>query len=235
METLADLAVRSADHPEGVALRSAGDPARTYDFRRLATDARKTGNFLAHRGVREGSVLGVTDDPVPETVLSVLGAGLLGAIVRFDPPREADARAVVAPADRVGEYDLPPGGQRIGYGAAPQDPEIAHFEEEMWSENPAFPTPGVDPGDPVLATGDRRFSHQELLNAARSVAANIGEGDAVAVRSSLADPGTVAAGLVAPLTSGATVLLSDAGTVGSVAVAETDAPEKRTIDPRDVL
>jgi hypothetical protein len=243
METLADLSVRDADatgDPDATALRSAGDPGREYDYRRLRTDARKTGNFLAHRGVRAGRTLAVADEPVPEVVLSFLGAALLGAVVQFDPPGAVDARAVVAPSDRVGAVDLPAGGQRIGYGGAPDDPGIAHFEEEMWSENPTFPPPSVAPDDPILAAGDRTASHAAVRSAAGTAAADLdlGPGEAVAVRAPLAIPGTVAAGVVAPLLSGATVLLPDPGdrtrAAGTAAVATGDAPEPKSLDPRDL-
>jgi hypothetical protein len=241
MATLADLATRSPDsHPEATALRSAGDPGREYDYRRLRTDARKTGNFFAHKGIRHGRSLGVAADPVPEAVLSVLAAGLLGAVVRFAPPREFEGRAVVGPSDRVGEYELPAGGQRIGYGDPPADPAVFHFEEEMWSENPTFPPSEATPGDPILATPERTLSHGEVLAAAERTVEkhDLRTGDAVAVRAPLSAPGTVAAGVVAPLLSGSTVLLPDPddpeSEVGSVAVSEADAPEGVTIDPAEL-
>ena len=53
--------------------------------------------------------------------------------------------------------------------------------------------------------------------------------DEMAVRASLARPETVVAGVVAPLLAGATVLLPDDETVGSVAVADSDAPEERVV------
>jgi hypothetical protein len=175
-------------------------------------------------------------------VLSLLAAGLLGAVVRFDPPREFDGRAVVAPSERVDEYELPAGGQRIGYGAAPDDPATVHFEEEMWSENPTFPPSEATPDDPILATDAGTVTHAELLDAARGAteAADLRAGDAVAVRATLSTPGVVAAGVVAPLLSGATVLLPDAadpdavtGTVAIVADGAT-APEPVCVDPGEL-
>jgi non-ribosomal peptide synthetase component F len=241
MATLADLATRSPDrHPEATALRSAGDPGREYDYRRLRTDARKTGNFFAHKGIRHGRTLGVAADPVPETVLSVLAAGLLGAVVRLDPPREFEGRAVVAPADRVGAYELPAGGQRIGYGGPPEDPAVFHFEEEMWSENPTFPPSDAASDDPILATAEGSVTHREVLDAAEAVVEKLElrPGDVVALRAPLSVPGTVAAGVVAPLLSGSTVLLPDGddpeSEVGSVAVATADAPEGVTVDPTEL-
>lgn len=235
--TLAELAT-AGDHPDAVALRTAGaDPEREYDYGRLRTDARKSGNLLAALGVREGRTLAVDDDPpVPEAVLALLGAGLLGAVVRFDPPTAPDARAVLAPADRVGAYDLPPGGQRVAYGGEPDDPTVTHFERAMWSENPTFPPPTVAPGDPLLSTGEETHSHRAVLREAGRIAAefDIRPGDEVAVRAPLGLPEVVVAGVVAPLRVGATVLLArDSAGAGTVAVTSggTSVPEPRAVDP----
>lgn len=237
VETLAGLAM-AENHPDAAALRTAGgDPDRAYDYERLRTDARKTGNLLSALGVREGRTLGVeADPPVPEALLAFLGAGLLGAVVRFGPPGEFEGRAVLAPADRVGAYDLPPGGQRIGYGDPPDDPTVTHFERGMWSENPTFPPPSVGAGDPLLSTAEGTHTHRAVLGAARRVVGEfgLGPGEEVAVRASLALPGTVVAGVVAPLLAGATVLLARDGTAGSLGVAVGDAPEPRTVDPRSI-
>lgn len=240
VDTLAALATAD-DHPGATALRTiVGDPDREYDYRRLRTDGKKSGNLLAGLGVREGRTLAIAaDPPVPEAVLALLGAGLLGTVVRFAPPSDPDVRAVLAPTERVGDYDLPAGGQRVGYGDPPGDPTVTHFERVMWSENPTFPPSSVDPGDPLLTTGEKTHSHRAVLSAAHRVVADLGLGPdhEVAVRADLGDPGTVAAGVVAPLLAGATVLLpqgddaAGTGDHGTVAVATGAAPEPRTVDP----
>lgn len=234
-ETVAGLVAPGVtEFAERTALRSAGDPERTYDYDRLRTEAHKTGNLLSHEGVRDGRRVGVADDPVPETVLTFLGAALTGAVVRFDPPGEFDGRAVVVPVGRVDDYDLPPGGRRIAYGGAPTDPAVVHFEEEMWSENPTFPPPAAAPTDPLLSTGTETLSHGEVVDAARQVVDEYGLGpDAVvALRSDLARPGAVVAGVVAPLAAGATVLLpaeDDASAATHLVTAgEATVP---TVDP----
>jgi hypothetical protein len=56
----------------------------------------------------------------------------------------------------------------------------------------------------------------------------------VAVRASLADPGTVVAGVVAPLIAGAAVLFPDEDSVGDFAVVDGDAPESAVRRPADV-
>lgn len=241
-ETVAELVgPGERAHAERPALRSGGgdEPERSYDYDRLRTEAQKTGNFLSHQGVRDGRRVGVVagPSPAPVVVLTLLGGALTGAVVHLDPPREFDGRAVVAPVDRVEEYDLPPGGRRIAYGGAPEDPATVHFEEEMWSENPTFPPPRIDQADPLLATREGDRSHAEVIGAAERVLerADLDRDAVVALRTSLAAPGAVAAGVVAPLLAGATVLLPGADAVGTHAVVGGSdtrrVPEAERIDP----
>ena len=246
VETVADLVAPGADaHGERRALLATGDgPDRTYDDARLRTDAQKTGNFLSHQGVRDGRRLGVVAVPDPETVLAVLGAALTGAVVRLDPPDSFDGRAVLAPLDRVGAYDLPAGGRRIAHGGAPEDPAVVHFEEEMWSENPTFPPPSVAPGDSLLVTETGTVAHGRALSAAETVVTEhaLAGDSTVALRASLARPGAVVAGVIAPLLAGATALLPAEGGDGgdehgthAVATPDASVPESERIDPGDVL
>jgi len=251
MNALGDLVAR--DRPSGDAAsnrspnsggRRSDDPAlsaprerRAYDYRRFRTTAWKTGNFWRRRGLHAGATVAVADDPEPEAVFAFLGAALLGARTRFGPPGEVSARIAVAPREAVGGYDLPPGGQRVAYGGPPDDPSVAHFERDVWSENPAFPETSVGPESVALVAtdggDDREFSHADLLSAARAVADDWGlePGDEVAVRAPLADPGTVVAGVVAPLVAGAAILLPDGEAVGDYAVVgeASDPPEPRTV------
>lgn len=234
MDAVGELVSREhASQRDGLALRVAG--GSEYDHRRFAATARKTGNLLRHRGVREGATVAVADDAAPQAVLALFGAALLGATVRVvAPPAAVDARAVVAPTPDLDGFDLPPGGQRVGYGSEPADPSAAYFERDAWSENPAFPDTPVLPETTFLRAGDRALSHEVVLDAAASVAENLSPGDEVAVRAPLADPGTVVAGVVAPVLAGATVLLGDA--VGSVAVTDgRDAPEPTVVRVESIL
>ncbi|MFB6106054.1 MAG: AMP-binding protein [Halobacteriaceae archaeon] len=219
---------RRSDRP---ALRAPGDPDRAYDYRRLATTAWKTGNHLRYLGVRAGSRVGVPAARHPEPVLVLLGAALVGAVVRLDPPRSFDGRAVVAPTDRVRRFDLPPGSRRVGYGAASDDPSVVHFERDVWRENPTEPPESVAPDDPVVATAATERTHADLLAAAAGVAADLRTDDVVAVREPLGDPDVLAAGLVAPLLAGAAVLFPDGEAVGTVAVTRGRAPEDRVRRP----
>lgn len=232
MNVLGDLLARER-RSDAPALRA---PAigREYDYRRFCTTAWKVGNFFRHFGVRGGSTVALSADPWPKPILAFLGTALLGGIARFDPPRDTDARALVLPASESSktEYDLPPGSQRIVYNNPPDDPSVAYFEQGVWSENPTKPPDIVESEQPVLRGEDgTTYTHEELLDAARSVvdAWELTATDRVAVRASLREPGTIVAGVVAPLLAGGTILLPD-GERGDCAVGN-DAPETRVLSP----
>lgn len=235
MNTVGDL-LDPSRRSEDTALRTMGDSPRAYDYRRLRATAWKTGNFLRRLGVREGAMVTIAPDRAPEAILAFLGANLLGATVAFAPPGETDARVTVAPLGQVTGEDLPTGGQGVAYGGRPDDPRVRQFEEAVWSENPTFPETDVSPDAPALATGERTFSHGDLLDAARAVADDWkpSPGEAVAVRAPLTRPEAVSAGVVAPLLAGGTVLLPGEESVGEFAVADGDAPEGRVMQVGDV-
>ena len=212
---------------------------RTRSYRELLTNAYKAGNALRHMGVREGVELGVAPVPALQPLLGFLGAGLLGAVTRFDPDASAaaGARALLVPTGSEAAYDPDPSTKLAVFGDEPARPETRHWEETMWSENPSFPPTTFGPETPVLVAGDETWSHAEVLNAATEVAEThgIGADTSVVLRASLARAGTVTAGLVAPLSRGGTVVLPDdtaTGPVGDVAVGE--GPEDVSIDPDDV-
>jgi hypothetical protein len=241
MDALGDLVARDRRSADGAL--SAPRERRAYDYRRFCTTAWKTGNFWRRRGLHADATVAVADDPEPEAVFAFLGAALLGARTRFGAPGDVDARIAVAPRGTVDGYDLPPGGQRVAYGGPPDDPSVAHFERDVWSENPAFPETPVDPESIALVAAgdgsDREYAHADLLPAARAVADDwsLAPGDEVAVRAPLADPGTIVAGVVAPLIAGAAILLPDDEAVGDYAVVSgsDDASESRTVAASTVI
>lgn len=238
MDVLGALVARS---------RRSDDPAllvptlgRTYDYRRFCTNAWKVGNFLRHLGVRAGRGVALVGDGRPETVLSLYGAALLGATVSVDgsTERPVDARALVAPTDRIETFEVAPGTQRVAYGDAPNDPSVAYFERDVWSENPTEPPDRVVPDEALLRTTDgTTYTHAAVLAAARRVVdeLDLSPADDVAVRAPLSRPGTVAAGLVAPILAGGAILFPDEETVGDHAVGGADAPESSVVDPASVL
>ncbi|AHF99840.1 hypothetical protein HALLA_14645 [Halostagnicola larsenii XH-48] len=210
---------------------------RTYDAHWLCTSAWKAGNFLRHSGVREGVSVGVVGSG-PMALLSFFGTTLLEGTTRFDPPTNlvdegtsessaaGDAyRVVVAPTPRVGDYRLPTGGQRIGYGESPDEPAVHHLDTGLWSENPSFPPIDTDPETPVLTDGDRTVTHGELLECGRDVIAtnDIETGDRVVVRAPLSDPRAVAAGVIAPLLADGVCVLSSGHAESNASEGSTDA------------
>lgn len=220
---VADLVPRDR-RTQGLALR-ADESGRTYSYYDFITTSYKAGNVLRYLGVSEGDEVLVVPDAVPEPILTFFGAAQLGAVTRFaDDVGEALPRAVVAPAAREDDFDLPPGHKLAVYGDPPSSPETTHWETEVWSENPAIHPATVTGTDALLAAGDRPVTHADALAAASAVAADaeLGAGAEVAVRGSLADPNVVVAGLLAPLVAGATIVLPDASTdAGAAAAGDT--------------
>ncbi len=233
VRTLGDAVTRDR-RSDAPALRAG---ARAYDYRRFCTTAWKTGNLLRNEGVRSGMTVAIADDPAPEAVLGFYGAALLGAVVGFGPDALGErTKALVVPTDDLDDYDAGPRTRRIAYGSRPDDPSVAYFERDVWSENPTEPPDRVDPDDALLRTPDATYTHGEVLDAARAVADewSLDPGQEVAVRSSFSHPGTVAAGLVAPVLAGAVVLLArDDDDEGDYAVDR--GSQEPAVDPDAVL
>ncbi|ELY80161.1 hypothetical protein [Natrinema pallidum] len=214
---------------------------REYDYHWLCTTSWKAGNFLRHAGVRNGVTVGVVGDG-PLALLAFFGTTLLEGTTRFDPPTdltdEDDFRTLVAPVERVADYELPRGAQRVGYGDKPDAPDIHHFDAGLWSENPSFPPLSIDPETVILTDGERPVTHEGLLKAAREVVTETGleADDRVVVRTPLSDPRTIAAGVIAPLLAKAVIVRpgdETAGEQASYAVSGTSAesvPEPNRID-----
>jgi len=209
MDVLGDTIDRQR-RTSDIALRA---PAvgRVYDYRRFCTSAWKVGNFLRHLGVRGGAGVAIADDPIPEPVLTFYGAALLGGVVRFDPAESVgdDTRALVVPVKDLDEYDAGPSTKQVAYSGQPDDPTVSYFERDVWSENPTEPPDHVTSSDPLLATPDATYSHGDVLGAATEVVDDHGLASetVVAVRGTFAVPGVVAAGLVAPIVAGGTVVV----------------------------
>ncbi len=208
-----DLVARSR-RSEATALHAI-KPDRPYTYFDLCNTAAKAANVLRHVGVRRGDGVVLADDLAPEVVLSFLGTALVGGIATIGAHPETveseSTSAIVVPADAEGSIDPSPGVALICYGSSPDRPETTHWEAEVWSENPASPPGEHGPEDRVLIEPEteREFTHAELLAAARTVVEEYElAGDArVAIGGALSDPGTIAAGIVAPLIVGGTILL----------------------------
>jgi hypothetical protein len=232
--TLRDVLARDRRSPDPALVHAPS--GREYDYRRLLTTAWKAGLFLRNEGVREGRDVAVAGTPAPEATLSTLGAGLLGAVVEFDPASvEAGTKALVAPTDRLGEFESGPETRRVGYGAEPTDPAVAYWERDVWSENPTLPPDRPGPDAPLLRHNGLDHTHGELVGAAVAVVdrADLAAGDRVVLRGDPTEPAVFAAATLAPLVAGAVAVVPDEGTVGDVAVGA--GPEDRVVDPATVL
>ncbi len=223
-ETLYGLLARER-RSERVACRVGAD-TRRYNYDNFLTTAWQSGNYLRHLGVREGVTVGIVADPVPEALLAALGTGLLGATAWFDPPENADLRAVVAPAGEITRYEARPGRSRVGYGGDIDDPAIERFEEGVWSENPTMPPERPGGETPILTDGDRSFLGRDLLRDAAGLAADtdIGPGTEVVFRASLADPRTVVGVFATLLVEGAVVFPETEEPSGDIVVGAGPEP-----------
>lgn len=220
METLADVLAVARDR-DGDAFTAAGRTTG-YSCREFATTAWKAGNLFRHYGVRTGSRVAVVvgpkapgdaDEPgvlgaSPDPLLATLGATLLGGVGTFDPDGEFDGDALVAPDGWLDDVETTPGCTRIAYGGPPEAPDVVHFEQATWSQNPVAPpeAEGLASTDPALVDG-AEYSQGDLLDRARTVvdAHDLAAGDRVAVTGRV-DADVFAAGIVAPLLAGATIV-----------------------------
>ncbi|WP_128904348.1 acyl-CoA synthetase family protein [Halorubrum amylolyticum] len=238
MDVVGDLLDRDRRSRE-VALVTADGRERTY--RDLITNAYKAANVLRYLGAREGSTVAVEPSPGLHTALAFLGAAGLGAPVRFDPAagiERGDRVVVVAVADEA-EAEPAPGTNLAAFGGPPNRPETTHWEQELWSENPGMPPSTVAPDDPAVRAADGVVTHGDLFAAAASVVDRHGidAGTRVVLRSDLSDPRALAAGVVASLSVGGTVVLTDRdsgrgrgeprGDLAVIVGDETDPPEPR--------
>lgn len=230
MTVLGDLLARDRRTDAPALLDDAN--GRQYDYRRFCTTAWKVGNLLRHFGVRAESPVAVAADTKPEPILSVLGAALLGGVVRIGT-ESTEAKVLVAPTADLDSYPRSPGCHRIGYGERPDDPSDSFFEQDVWRENPTQPPAEVGPDTPVLRSGGVTYTHRAVLRSARSVVEqwDLTADSVVAVRAPLGIPETIVAGVVAPLLVGGTILLPDEDSVGDCAVVAETGPESRVLTP----
>ena len=198
---------------------------RTYHD--LITNAYKAANVLRYLGAREGATVAVHPDPGFHPTLAFLGAAGLGASVRFDPAAGLDAGDRVVLVPTVAESDTPPapGTNLTVFGGPPTRPETTHGEQELWSENPGMVPSTVEPADPVVSGPGSPIAHQRLLalaDAATRTAA-IDADTRVVVRAPITDHRALAAGVVAPLVTGGTVVLDSALAAESDPIADAPA------------
>ncbi|WP_335999648.1 hypothetical protein [Halorientalis halophila] len=232
MDVIGDLVARERRVKEPLVDGSGSQP---YTAHKFCTDAWKAASLFRYHGVGPGRGVAVAADPVPQALLSVFGGASLGAPVRVGLPEDLDARLVVAPAETIADLTVEPGTKRVAYGEKPADADVIHFERDSWSENPTMPPGTVSPEQPALVTDRGTYSHADLVAATERVVDEHGltDGDAVAVRAPLANPGTLVAGVFAPISVGARVLLPGSDESPTLAVGEDGSVP--SVDPDDVL
>ncbi|MBX0302518.1 hypothetical protein [Haloarcula salinisoli] len=250
MQTLSEL-VAAGREREGV-LFTTPERSAPYSYRDFCTNVWKGGNLMRHYGVREGMAVAVVvgpknptdgDEPgylrdCPDGLLALLSATLDGAVADIAPGTEVDATALVAPAAWLDRYELAPGTKALAYGGPSEDPTVAGFERELWSENPLQPPGERAPDDPALRDDNGTYSHEEVLAASERVVEeyDVDAETTVAFRAPVTSAGAVVAGLLAPLRAGATVRFGeDAASDLAVATSESESPEKAVVRPSDVV
>jgi hypothetical protein len=243
MNVVGDLLARDR-RSRSVALVTADGRERTSHD--LITNAYKAANVLRYLGARQGSTVAVDPTPRLHTTLAFLGAAGLGATVRFDPAAgiAAGDRVVLVDVADEGSMEPAPGTNLAVFGGPPERPETTHWEQELWSENPGMPPSEIAPDDPLVREGEVWASHGEVLAAATAVieAYDIDAGTRVVLRGDFSRVGAVAAGIVAPLSVGGTVVLTDPsesgddprGDLAVVADGRGPAPEPRSVTVADV-
>jgi acyl-CoA synthetase (AMP-forming)/AMP-acid ligase II len=230
-------------------LFSTPERSAPYSYRDFCTNVWKGGNLMRHYGVRPGTRVAVVTGPkaptdgdspgylrdAPDAVLAMLSAAIDGAVVDPNPQTDVDTTLLVGPAAWLDRYDLSPGTKAAAYGGPSDDPTVAAFERELWSENPLAPPGEIGPDDPAILDGEQ-YTHGELLTGAESVVKeyNITGSTTVALRAPITSAGAIVAGLLAPMRAGGTVRFGD-DSPSDLAVAETDSvPESRQIRPENI-
>jgi hypothetical protein len=249
-ETLKDLVVAAQEH-EGTVL-DAADRSAPYSYREFATNCFKAGNLLGHYGVHPGSTVTVAVGPKKEPaepeddgamntmagdaamgypdsadpLLAILGGASVGATVDLTLMTPVESRALVHPAWCV--YEKTPRCSLLAYGGPPSEPAVAHFEAELWSENPTVPPEPVAADDPALLAAGETYTHRTLLAVADDIADSYGlDGTSrVALSAGLTEPGALVAGVLAPMVAGATVLLPGGPPQTDVPTATGDGTEE---------
>jgi len=257
METLKELVAAAKDR-EGTVLDAAGRSA-PYSYREFATNCFKTGNLLGHYGVHPGAAVTIAVGPkeapaaaggtdgaggtpgdaamgypdAAEPLLAVFGGASVGATADVTPAAPVESRALVYPAWR--SYETAPRCSPLAYGGPPEDPSVAHFEAELWSENPTAPPEAVEPDDPALRADDETYTHRTLLTVAEDIVAEyaLDETSQVALSARLTEPGAFVAGVLAPVAAGATILLPGPARADAAAAAGETEPALRVVAGRD--
>ena len=227
--TLAALVAGAREH-EGVAIDV---PERTapYSYQEVCTNSWKAANLLDYYGAHPGGRVGLAVGPKPvdadtsdregvldsaEPLLAMLGGALLEArVLVLETPGTVETDAFVRPAGAgwSDRYPAQPGVSTLAYGGPPEAADVHHFETQLWSQNPSPPPERPDPETPALEAGGSpgtAYGHGTLVRTARAVAEreSFEPGLRVELAADVREPGALVAGVLAPLSAGATVVLA---------------------------
>lgn len=252
METLKDLVAACRD-ASGTVIET---PSRTapYTYDDFVPNVWKSGNLLGHYGIHPGAsvtvVAGKKDAAASDTdryvdaadpLLAIVGATLVDATVRFEPTEPVESRALVLPAGWTERYELTPQCTQIAYGGPPEEADVVHFEQEMWSENPIEPPERVAPEDIAVVDNDAEYSHGELLSVATALSEeyDLDAESRVVLEAPVAEPGAIVP-LLSTLIAEATLALRESNSepvYGDLVVvdgteAEEDAISVSTLTQR---
>jgi hypothetical protein len=235
MKTLDEL-VMQTKHDDAAALRAPGRGEQVYTYERLRETVCDTASVLADLGIDEDGRVAIAAHPTGHPVFAFYATALLGGTTWIGAPQRVNAHVAIAPSTQVGEYELPDGAARIGFGETPTDDEIIHFEKAIWKIDDDNPNPGVLPGTKVITDGEWEYSHRNLLEAARDVAERLDRDTTVSVRAPLDNPRAFAGGVIAPLLVGGTIRFpkTKAEPSGDVAITNDHAPESRAIPVQSI-
>lgn len=219
MDVLGGLVARDR-RSETIALRRAAR-AGSYSYEKLCTNCWKAGNLLRHYGVRSGMDVTVavpTSGPVPQVATGLFGTALLGAsavVASADAVldgQRVESTALLAPGDVAGRVATAAGCSVLGYGDAPTQATVAHYDRELWSENPTEPPGDADPDATALVADGDAYTHRELLDWTRDVRQQRGyDADTTIDAGAWTTPASLVETLLAPLSAGATVRLEVGG------------------------
>jgi len=153
-----------------------------------------------------------------DPLLAILGGTLRGAMVSTTPTSPVAARVLVCPTAWREDLETTAACSKLVYGATAGESHdgdgstsAPDFDRERWSESPVEPPERVTGGLAAIRGSEAVFSHADLLAAAAAAIDRYGIDDAsrVGVRADLRRPGVLAAGVLAPLRAGATVVPVD--------------------------
>lgn len=246
MESLKDL-VAACREADGSVIET---PARTapYTYDDFVPNVWKSGNLLGHYGVHPGGSVTVLAGPkdadadersrradAADPVFAIVGATLVGATVELEPTEPVESRAMVLPAGWTTRYECTPQCTQIAYGGPPEEPDVVHFEQEMWSENPIEPPERVAADDPALRDAEGTYSHGNLLSVATDlVDENDLDADSkVVLDAPLVDVGAITV-VLATLAAEATVELRADASGGDGALVVTEETTEETVGVDDL-